>query len=385
VKALAIAGSNLRRVLRWRANVFFLFVLPMLIILLLGAAFGSEAARIGVASEGSGVLGRELVAELERRDGLEVERYGSERSLRDAVERGTVSGGLAVPPDYDVRLRSGSAASLRWFARPDSLAEELRLAVGGAVGEQAAVLRAARFLEAERGADPAEALVRARAAAAAVPPLEVRVRTAEGEDYPTGRGRFDEGASTQLLLFVFLTSLNGAIWLIESRRLGVTRRMLVTPTPVSSILAGEALGRFGIAVVQALIIVVGSAVLFGVGWGDPLAAGMLVLAFCLVGTGAGMLLGAVAGSEEQAGPLALLLGLTLAALGGSMVPLEVFPDAMRTAARLTPHAWANEAFSELLRHEGTLADVLPQLGVLLGIAAALLLAATWRLRRVVTA
>jgi ABC-2 type transport system permease protein len=98
-----------------------------------------------------------------------------------------------------------------------------------------------------------------------------------------------------------------------------------------------------------------------------------------------MLLGAVARSEEQAGPIALLLGLSLAALGGSMVPLEVFPDTMRTVAHLTPHAWANEAFSELLRHDGTFADVLLELGVLGGIATGLLAVATWRLRRVITA
>jgi ABC-2 type transport system permease protein len=385
VKPLAIAGSNLRRLLRLRANVFFLFVLPMLIILLLGAAFGSEAARVGVVSEGSGRLGAELVAALDRREQLEVERYGDEGALREAVERGAVTGGLVVPNGYDFRLRAGGSASLRWFARPDSLAEELRLAVQSVAAEQAAVLRAARFLERERLADGDDALAKARAAATAVAPLEVRVRTEEGEDYPAAGGRFDEGASTQLLLFIFLTSLNGAIWLIESRRLGVTRRMLSTPTPVGSILAGEALGRLGIALVQAAIIVVGSALFFGVGWGEPLAAAALVFAFCLVGTGAGMLLGAVARSEEQAGPIALLLGLSLAALGGSMVPLEVFPDAMRTVAHLTPHAWANEAFSELLRHDGTFADVLLELGVLGGIATGLLAVATWRLRRVITA
>lgn len=385
MKPLAIAGSNLRRLLRLRANVFFLFVLPMLIILLLGAAFGSEAARVGVVSEGSGRLGAELVAALDRREQLEVERYGDEGALREAVERGAVTGGLVVPNGYDFRLRAGGSASLRWFARPDSLAEELRLAVQSVAAEQAAVLRAARFLERERLADGDDALAKARAAATAVAPLEVRVRTEEGEDYPAAGGRFDEGASTQLLLFIFLTSLNGAIWLIESRRLGVTRRMLSTPTPVGSILAGEALGRLGIALVQAAIIVVGSALFFGVGWGEPLAAAALVFAFCLVGTGAGMLLGAVARSEEQAGPIALLLGLSLAALGGSMVPLEVFPDAMRTVAHLTPHAWANEAFSELLRHDGTFADVLLELGVLGGIATGLLAVATWRLRRVITA
>jgi ABC-2 type transport system permease protein len=31
-----------------------------------------------------------------------------------------------------------------------------------------------------------------------------------------------------------------------------------------------------------------------------------------------------------------------------MVPLEVFPQTMKTIAHVTPHAWANEAFEELI-------------------------------------
>ena len=46
MKVFAIAVTDLRRLLRWRANIFFLFVLPMLIILLLGAAFGGSG-RLG--------------------------------------------------------------------------------------------------------------------------------------------------------------------------------------------------------------------------------------------------------------------------------------------------------------------------------------------------
>jgi ABC-type uncharacterized transport system permease subunit len=79
-----------------------------------------------------------------------------------------------------------------------------------------------------------------------------------------------------------------------------------------------------------------------------------------------------------------LLGLSLAALGGSMVLLEVFPETMKTVAKITPHAWANEAFAELLLDDGALADVLPQLGVLLAFAVSLLALATWRLRSALT-
>jgi ABC-2 type transport system permease protein len=97
------------------------------------------------------------------------------------------------------------------------------------------------------------------------------------------------------------------------------------------------------------------------------------------------LLGSLFWSEQQAGPVALLLGLGLAALGGSMAPLEVFPDTARAIAHVTPHAWANDAFSKLLGDGDGVGAVLPQMAVLLALAAVALVLATWRLRRAITA
>jgi ABC-2 type transport system permease protein len=94
--------------------------------------------------------------------------------------------------------------------------------------------------------------------------------------------------------------------------------------------------------------------------------------------------GSVLRTEQQAGSIGLLLGLGLAALGGAMVPLELFPGTMRLVAHFTPHAWAGDAFAELLRHGGTVADILPQLGVLAAFAAVLLGLGSWRLRAALT-
>ena len=173
--------------------------------------------------------------------------------------------------------------------------------------------------------------------------------------------------------------------MIETRRLGIARRILSTPTSSRTLVLGQVLGRLALALIQALIIILGSLIFFGVSWGDPLGTAAVVIAFALVGTGAAVLLGSLFASEQQAGPVALLLGLGLAALGGSMAPLEVFPSTARKIAHLTPHAWANDAFTKLLDHGAGLTDVLPQVGVLLAIAAVLLVAATWRLRRTLTA
>jgi ABC-2 type transport system permease protein len=157
--------------------------------------------------------------------------------------------------------------------------------------------------------------------------------------------------------------------------------MLATPTPIGTIVVGEGLGRLAVAATQALLIMLGSAIFFGVRWGDPLGAVVLVTAFALVSSGGGMLLGAVARTPQQSLGVGLLAGLGLAAVGGTMLPLELFSPTMRTIAHLTPHAWAAEGFAILVRRGGVLTDILPQVGVLAATAFALLTIAAWRLRR----
>jgi ABC-2 type transport system permease protein len=106
--------------------------------------------------------------------------------------------------------------------------------------------------------------------------------------------------------------------------------------------------------------------------------------FCVVSGAAAMLVGATMRNDSQANGVGIGLGLGMAALGGSMVPLEVFPEGMRRVAMVTPHAWANDAMAELVRRDGGLGDVTLQVAVLAAYAAVLLTLATWALRRTVT-
>jgi len=183
---------------------------------------------------------------------------------------------------------------------------------------------------------------------------------------------------------MFLTSMTAATQLILTRQLGVSRRMVASPVRIGTILLGETLGRFGVAMVQGLFIILLSTLVFGVGWGDPLAASLVVVLFALVATGAAMLVGVFSNNPDQAGALGVMAGMLLGALGGAMVPLEVFPEPAHTIAYLTPHAWAIQGLREVALRDGTVADVLLELAVLGVYAAALMALGTWRFRRILT-
>lgn len=367
--------------MRDRISMFFIFVFPVILILLIGVSFGEDfTPRLGVVSGGSGDLGAEVVRSLEGGGGLETERFDDRAGLVDAVERGTIEAGAIVPRGYDAGLRAGEHEHVQYVAQPGGLSTALRATVDSAVADQAELVRAARFASEESEVGFDDAYRRAEAVSASVPGVSVNLTSAEGGPLEEPIGRFDLGAASQLVLFTFINSLGGSVALIQSRHLGVSRRMLSTPLRIGTVLLGEAFGRFLIAMVQGTFIVIAAALLFGVDWGDPLAATSLVVAFALVSTGAAMLFGALLANEQQAGALTPL-SLGLAALGGCMVPLEVFPPLMKQIAFITPHAWAMQGFTELIRRNANLLDVLPQIGVLLAFAVVLLAVASNSLRR----
>ncbi len=132
---------------------------------------------------------------------------------------------------------------------------------------------------------------------------------------------------------------------------------------------------------QAAIILVVGAVAFGVDWGDPAAGLALLIAFGLVGSGAGLLVGGLFRDEDQVGSVGPPLALVMAALGGCMVPSEVFPDSMATISQLTPHYWALEGWKDVVFEGAGIADIGSNLLVLLLMAAGLIAVATVSVRR----
>ena len=283
---------------------------------------------------------------------LDVRHYGTADELRDAVERGFVELGLVIHPGYDAALRTGGSGSLEFVAQPASVASAVRTALDTAIADQTALIQAARYSATARGIPFDQALATARERAPSVAGMAVAVE-AIGDQTANPNG-FAVGAQSQVILFMFLTSMTGAVALISTRTLGIARREFSTPTSAGTIVSGEALGRFAFALFQGAFIVVASAILFGVDWIDPLATAAIVVSFALVAAGAAMLVATVVSNEHQLSAIGPALGMLLALLGGAMVPIEVFPPLMRTVSHVTPHAWAIDAFHDLLLNGGGL-------------------------------
>jgi ABC-2 type transport system permease protein len=380
IPILAFAGVALRRFFRERGNWFFVLVFPLALVLLIGQQFGDGGGlpEVGVVV---GEGGEELRAALADAEGLELVDFDSAAEMEDRLARGRLAAGVLVGDERSdaglpvVRFVTGSGADA------PAAREVVTAALTGRIGGD----RDAGIVADVTGA-PQEAVDEAFAQVAPfVPGVEV-VRETIGQDPFEGAGSpYEVGAAGQLLLFVFITSLTGSAALIQTRQFGVTRRALSAPIGTRTVLAGEALGRLVIALLQAAVIVVGTTLLFGVDWGDPLASGAVIVLFCLVGAGAAMLVGAISDNDQQAAGVGVMAGLGLAALGGSMVPLEIFPDTLRTVAHVTPHAWGNEALAEITRRQGGIGDILPELGALVVFAVVIVSLAAWRLRAAVLA
>lgn len=382
MKALAIGRLTLTRFLRDRSNLFFVFIFPLALVMLLGLSFGgSQDHHVAVVAPDDNAA-TQLISELSDRDGITIDRYATRQAAIDAVARNRAQAAVILPEAYAQALRRGDAV-VEFLTRPGGGGDALRPVVTEVVGEQAVAATAISIAAQVTGQPPGNIERHVEAVTGRVDAIDVEQVAVDGGSLSqevTDLGRFDLAATTQLVLFVFIASLATASTLVRDRELHVITRMISTPTHTRDIIVGAAAGRLGVALFQGVYIMVGAQLLFGVGWGDPFGAFALVTVFSAVSAAAGLLLGSLVHNEAQASGLAMGLGLGLAALGGSMAPLDIFPETMRRVAHITPHAWANDAFADLVRHRAGPSAIVPELAVLIAMAAILLTAAIWQLR-----
>jgi ABC-2 type transport system permease protein len=382
--AFAFVAVVWRVMARDRTALFFMLVLPVAIIVIIGTTFGGqERAAVGLVQLDDGRLAGRFATALERADGVRVKAYTDIEVLRRAVRRQAVAAGVVVPAGTSSALRHGRPARLGFVAdRTSQAALSARIAVSGIVDSIGTPVAAAQFVTANEGGDFDANLALATSAAGDDGPA-VRVRDVGG----ARRGdlsRFSLTAPQNLVLFVFINAMASAVLIVVARREGILRRALATRTSVGVILACLGLGWLALALGQSAIILAVGALLFDVGWGDPLGAAVLVLAFALVGCGAGLLVGAIGRSEDRVGALTPVIGIVLgrsaAAWSRSRWSRRRWKRS-RTPCRTTGRSAPG---SRLVFDGDGLAAILPSLAALAAFAAVFLALATSLLRRQLT-
>ncbi|USQ77604.1 ABC transporter permease [Ornithinimicrobium cryptoxanthini] len=378
--ALAIAAVELQRFVKDKGNVFFTFIFPLMLVFVLGSQFGGSGSSGSVTVSGPSSDLRTAVAE-QLEDGEVSVQFADHDDMLEQVARGRVDAGLVVTPEAAEAFSQGGTAQLEMIAGSSStsMAAQQRVQVTVSNLDLRRIQVGALGDVGVSEADAAQALD-AATGQVSEPTIEVRSVDELAQEFQ-GLGQFDLGASSQLLLFTFLTSLAGASTLINARRQGVLARTLASPVSTVQAIAGQSFGRWVIAFFQGAYIMQATWLIFDVDWGNLWLSLLVLSVFALVAAGAAMVLGSVLDNEGAAVGAGVGIGLVLAAIGGGMLPLELFSDTMRQVAHVTPHAWGYDAFAQIQRHDGGLVDILPQLGVLTAMAVLVLVLGAWTLRR----
>lgn len=186
-----------------------------------------------------------------------------------------------------------------------------------------------------------------------------------------------------LLFGVFFIAQVLAGSLARERADGTFRRLLAAPVSRAGALLGKVapfllvnLGQVAVmTTVGVLVLPLLGAPRLALG-GHAAAMLGITLAASLTATGLGLLLATV----ERVAGFGSLLVVTMAALGGVMVPRRVMPHALAELGLLTPHAWALDGYQQVLVRGAGLPGVLPNLAALLAFAIAFFALALWRFR-----
>src|SRR6201987_4608193 len=95
----------------------------------------------------------------------------------------------------------------------------------------------------------------------------------------------------------------------------------------------------------------------------------------------GILLASVCKTRAQLGALSTLVILIMSAIGGSMFPRFLMPEAMQKAGLLTINAWAIDGFTKVFWRDEPVAHLWPQVLVLLAVGVLFFLIARRLARR----
>lgn len=169
-----------------------------------------------------------------------------------------------------------------------------------------------------------------------------------------------------MILFVFFMGANGAESIIREHEEGTLARLFATPVSTFKILGGKFIGVFIALVIQTIVLLAASALIFHISWGQPISVALATFGLIVSATGFGVMLMSLIRSTRQTGPI---LGgvLTLTGMGGGLLTNGIpnVPPIMDTIALSMPQGWAMQTWKLTLAGSSAGAILLPVIVLLI--------------------
>lgn len=381
-----------------KSELLFFLILPVIFTALLGGFMASDPGAdnripLLLVNEDNSTLANNLVAALEQSTSVRaVTMTRSEAETAFAAKEAPAL--LLIPVGFEQALLARETAVLHLSQLPNNNNGNVAAqAVQTAVNQVSQPLAAARNATAEAAARRPFATEQARTAffnaslhmaqelAQEIPP---RVALTQPQAANIDVNSYDPAAQSsagQLITWVFIPLLGTSAIFAFERSKGTLRRLLTTPTSKATFILGAMSSNYLQSLVQMAILIAFGMFVMGVNWGQSIPALTLLLAtFGLTAVSFGVMLATFVTSTSQANNLSIMLGMSMALLGGCWWPLELFPPLMQTIVKVLPTTWAMQGLTDLaLRGQGV-SGILPETGALLLFAVLFLAIGLWRFR-----
>ena len=379
MKILDIALKDFLGAYRNAFAVMMMFVLPLLITGLFYFAFGNATSNNDLAvtklqivnndrpEQSVGVAtGQSLVSFL-KNDRLakivQVIEVADEASARTAVDNRQANLALIIPPDFSQALLSGKSGTPIIIYKDPTLNLAPNIVKGlvnqfmdGFKGSQiSASIVAQQF--ARRGIEPDTAILQNAVnqyvtwASQTGPSQVFDLQAPQANGQTTGQQTSIIGSimAGMMLFFCFFTGTFSAETIVREDEEGTLARLFTTPTSRSEILAGKFLAIFFILVVQLVVMIVASSLLFGISWGQPFTIALMLLGTVVVSAGLGVLIMAFVRNTRQAGPVVGGILAVTGMLGGLFtVGVPSLPAFYEYINLSTPQGWALRGWNFVL-------------------------------------
>jgi ABC-2 type transport system permease protein len=357
-----IAANGLRRSLRDRSILIQAIVAPILIAIVVGAAFGtgfSLNVTVGIVDSDGSDISKQIAQGLTGAGGDGIAFATLDGDPDAALDSGAYDSVIILPAGLSDAVLSGEPAQLDVVGEAtDPLAQSVAESVAAGVAANLQTARVTAVAAADAGvSDPGAAIQRAVSA-----PPPVTVEQGEVTGTFSVMAYFAPGVA---MLFLFFIIGNGARSIIEERREGTLPRILAGPVTPAAVLLGKTVGVLIVGIVSMTLVWLITWLGFGAYWGDPVGVFLVIVAAVLAIAGISLLITGLARTENQADALTTIVALLFAVAGGTFF---YGASGVLSSLRLfTPNGQALSAFVDLAAAQAGVIDVLPQILLLSGI------------------